>query len=123
MDPEMIPAWKALRMATIDGAEALLWDDEIGSVEVGKRADLIMFDTNEIEWTPHHRPTQTVVYSANSHNVQHTVIDGEVVMKNRNVLTMDEETIKEQARIHSERIAEKSGLVDGSIPTTTTLYD
>jgi cytosine/adenosine deaminase-related metal-dependent hydrolase len=123
MDPEQIPAWKALRMATIDGAEALLWDDEIGSVEVGKRADLIMFDTNEIEWTPHHRPIQTMVYSANSHNVKHSIIDGDVVMRDRDVLTMNEAEIKEQARIHADRIAEKSGLVDGSIPTTTTLYD
>ncbi|RQG94852.1 amidohydrolase family protein [Natrarchaeobius chitinivorans] len=123
MDPDMIPASKAIRMATIDGAEALLWDDEIGSVEVGKRADFIMFDTNEIEWTPHHRPIQTTVYSANSHNVKHSIIDGDVVMKDRDVLTMDEEEIKEQARIHAERTAEKSGLVDGAIPTTTTLYD
>lgn len=122
MDPELVPARKAVRMATIDGARSLLWDDEIGSVEVGKRADLIMLDLDELEWTPFHRPVQTLVYSANSHNVHHSVIDGDIVMEDREVTTMDEEKIKEQARKHAIRTAENSGLSD-EVPTTTTLYD
>jgi len=122
MDPEQIPATKAIRMGTIDGARALLWDDEIGSVEVGKRADLIMFDLKDIEWSPFHRPEQTLVYSANAHNVKHTIVDGELVMEDREVKTMDEAEVKKQARHHAERIAEESGLKSGSIPTTTTLY-
>lgn len=123
MNPDLIPAEKAIRMGTIDGAEALLWEDEIGSLEVGKKADLIMLDLDELEWTPYHRPEQTLVYSANSHNVAHSIIDGELVMENREVLTMDEPTVKEQAREHADRIAEKSGLLDGGVPVTTTLYD
>jgi len=122
MDPELVPARKAVRMATIDGARSLLWDDEIGSVEVGKRADLIMLDLDELEWTPFHRPVQTLVYSANSHNVHHSVIDGDIVMEDREVTTMDEEKLKEQARKHAIRTAENSGLSD-EVPTTTTLYD
>lgn len=123
MNPDLIPASKAIRMGTIDGAEALLWEDEIGSLEEGKKADIIMLDMNELEWTPHHRPDQTLVYSANSHNVKHSIINGNVVMEDREVLTMDEEEVKEQARVHAERTAEKSGLVDGGIPVETTLYD
>lgn len=122
MDPELVPARKAVRMATIDGARSLLWDDEIGSVEVGKRADLIMLDLDELEWTPFHRPIQTLVYSANSHNVHHSVIDGDIVMEDREVTTMDEAEVKEQARKHAIRTAENSGLSD-EVPTTTTLYD
>ncbi|MES3160787.1 MAG: amidohydrolase [Halorubrum sp.] len=122
-NPELVPASKAIRMATIDGAKGLLWDDEIGSVEVGKRADLIMFDLDSIEWTPHHRPVQTLVYSSNSHNIQHTIIDGQIVMRDREVLTMDEETVKRKANEHGQRVAEEAGLLDGGIPTTTTLYD
>lgn len=122
MNPELVPATKAIRMATIDGARALLWDDEIGSVEVGKRADLIMLDLDDIEWVPFHRPEQTLVYSANSHNVKNTIIDGEVVMEDREVFTVDEAEVREQARRHAVRTAEKSGLSD-EVPTTTTLYD
>lgn len=122
MNPELIPAEKAVRMATIDGARALLWDDEIGSIETGKRADMIMLDLDELEWTPFHRPVQTLVYSANAHNVTHSIIDGELVMEDREVLTMDEAEVKEQARRHAVRTAEKSGLSD-AVPTSTTLYD
>jgi cytosine/adenosine deaminase-related metal-dependent hydrolase len=122
MDAEMVPAEQAVRMATIDGARSLLWDDEIGSVEEGKRADMIMLDLNDLEWTPFHRPVQTLVYSANSHNVAHSIIDGEIVMEDREVTTMDETEVKEQARKHAVRTAEKSGLSD-AVPTTTTLYD
>jgi cytosine/adenosine deaminase-related metal-dependent hydrolase len=122
MNPELVPAEKAVRMATIDGASALLWDDEIGSVEEGKLADLIMIDLDEVEWTPFHRPIQTLVYSANSHNVAHSIINGELVMEDREVLTMDEEEVKQQARKHAVRTAEKSGLSE-DVPTTTTLYD
>jgi cytosine/adenosine deaminase-related metal-dependent hydrolase len=122
MDAEMVPAEQAVRMATIDGARSLLWDDEIGSVEEDKRADMIMLDLDDIEWTPFHRPVQTLVYSANSHNVAHSIIDGEIVMEDREVTTMDEEKVKQQARKHAVRTAEKSGLSD-AVPTTTTLYD
>jgi len=122
MNPELVPASKAIRMATIDGARALLWDDEIGSVEEGKKADLIMLDLDDIEWVPYHRPEQVLVYSANAYNIKHSVIDGRVVMKNREVRTIDEEEVREQARKHAQRTAEKSGLTD-DVPTTTTLYD
>ena len=72
--------------------------DGIGSIEVGKRADTIVRDLDNPEWTSFHRPIQTLVYSANAHNVAHSIVDGELVMEDREVLTMDEAAVKEQAR-------------------------
>ena len=60
----MVGARKALRMATIDGARALLWDDALGSLEVGKKADFVLFDLDHIEWTPYADPVQALVWSA-----------------------------------------------------------
>ncbi len=123
MDAEMIPATQAVRMATINGAQALLWDDEIGSVEVGKRADLIMFDLEQVEWVPCHDPVQTLVYAATGSSVKNTIINGTLVMEKRKVLTLDEEEILEQARRLAPRVVERAGLKRGLTPVTTTLYD
>jgi 5-methylthioadenosine/S-adenosylhomocysteine deaminase len=123
MDASLIPARQAIRMATIDGARALLWDDEIGSIEVGKRADLILFDLNQVEWVPCHDPVQTLVYAATGGSVKHSIIDGRLVMEDRRVLTLDEGEVIEQARRLTERVVARSGLKRGLIPVTTTLYD
>lgn len=123
LDAEMIPATKAIRMATIDGARALLWDDEIGSVEAGKRADLIMFDLNQVEWVPCNDPIQTLVYAATGSSVKNSIINGTVVMENRQVLTLDEGEIVEQARRLTPRVVERAGLKRGVTPVMTTLYD
>lgn len=123
MDAEMVGAVKAIRMATIDGARALRWDDEIGSVEAGKRADLIMFDLNQVEWVPCNDPAQTLVYAANGNSVKNTLIDGQIVMENRTVLTLDEAEIIEQARRLAPRVVACAGLQRGKTPVHTTLYD
>jgi 5-methylthioadenosine/S-adenosylhomocysteine deaminase len=123
MNAEMVPAARAIRMATIDGAAALMWDKEIGSVEVGKRADLIMFDLNQIEWVPCHDPVQTLVYSATGSSVKNSIIDGEVVMESRKVLTLNEDEIVRQARRLSPVVTSRSGLKRGTTPVTTVLYD
>ncbi len=119
----MIPATQALRMATIKGAQALLWDDEIGSAELGKRADLIMFDLEQVEWVPCHDPVQTLVYAATGSSVKNTIINGTLVMEKRKVLTLDEEEILEQARRLAPKVVERAGLKRGLTPVTTTLYD
>src|SRR5581483_4419479 len=58
MKPDIFTARQALRAATIDGAKALLWDDEIGSLEIGKKADFVLFDLDHVEWTPFYDPLQ-----------------------------------------------------------------
>lgn len=123
MDPDALSARQAIRMATIDGARALLWDDEIGSVEIGKRADLLVFDLSHVEWVPCHDPVQALVFSATPRSLDTVLVDGRVVLDGGRVTTVDEQAVLEEARRRSRTIVERSGLREGSIPVTTTLYD
>ena len=92
--PEVLPANRALRMATIDGAKALGLDGEIGSVEVGKRADLAVVRLDGLHSTPVEDVVSAVVYSAQPDDVDTVLIDGEFVLRDRKLLTIDElETI------------------------------
>ena len=123
MDPFMVPAQQALRMATIEGAKALLWDDEVGSLEVGKKADIVLFDLNTPDWVPCNNPVQTLVYSATPGSVDTVLIDGIMVMENRRVLHLDEQAIYREAREQSKRVNERSGLQVGETPVFSKAYD
>ena len=92
--PEVLPANRALRMATIDGARALGLDAEIGSIEVGKRGDLAIVRQDRLHSTPVEDVVSAVVYSAQPDDVDAVLIDGEFVLRDRKLLTIDErETI------------------------------
>ena len=92
--PEVLPASRALRMATIDGARALGLDGEIGSIEAGKRADLALVRLDRLHSTPVEDVISALVYSAQPDDVEAVVIDGECVLRDRKLLTIDErETI------------------------------
>ena len=95
-DATLWGAYKALEMATIDGARACLWDDEIGSLAPGKKADVILVDMrgHEFKFHPGRQPVQALVYSATGRSVHTSIIDGRVVMKDRVVQTIDEEQLK-----------------------------
>jgi 5-methylthioadenosine/S-adenosylhomocysteine deaminase len=108
--PEALPALRVLRMATIDGARALGLDDRIGSVEKGKAADLILIDVNRLHTTPHPDPISTIVYAAGAGEVETVVIDGSIVMRDRQLLTLDEESIIRKA---NEQAAVMHGLIAG----------
>lgn len=102
-NPSFLPAEEALRMAVIDGATALGLQHEIGSLEIGKKADLITFDLNSPEFTPAHmeRPENLhslIVYSACGSNVCDVFVDGEWLMKDRIPLRVDETQILKEAR-------------------------
>lgn len=93
-DPTALSAETVLRMATIDGAKALSWDRQIGSIETGKRADLIIVDIKKPHLTPMYRETSHIVYSMKSADVETVLIDGKLVMENREVKTVNvEETM------------------------------
>lgn len=92
-DPEIMGAEKAIEMATINGAKTMGLEDEIGSLEVGKKADILIFETRRPEWRPLHNEIQNLVYSASSDSIDMIIIDGKVVMENKKVLTVDEEMI------------------------------
>ena len=89
-DWKMVPAEKALEMATIDGALALGLDAEIGSIEPGKKADLVLFDTLRPEWRALFNPVNSLVYSADGRSVHTVIVDGKVVVRNHQPLFVDE---------------------------------
>lgn len=121
LDPTILGAREALRMATIDGARALGWDSEIGSLEVGKQADLVLFDLDHHEWTPYHDPLQAISYSATAASVAETWVAGRRLYADGSVLTVDEAALRTEARARASAIVRRAGL-DGSVPVTTTLY-
>src|SRR5215203_2636038 len=88
--PEALPANRVLRLATIDGAKALGLDAEIGSVEIGKRADLSLVRLDRLHSTPVTDVVSAFVYSAEADDVETVIIDGEFVMRDRRLLTIDE---------------------------------
>ena len=93
-DATIMGAYKALEMATIDGARACIWDDQIGSLEAGKRADIVIVDMDELRWHPNLDPVRSLVYAADGDDVETVIIDGRIVMRDRVVLTVDEEKVK-----------------------------
>ncbi len=110
MDATLIPAETALEMATLNGAKALLMDDQIGSIEVGKHADIIQFDLNRPEWTPNHYPVRTLVYSAEGAGVKNVFVDGEVVLRDFKPTRVDAAALLDRARAASSEIVHRTGL-------------
>ena len=92
-DPDIMGAEVAIEMATINGAKAMGLEQEIGSIETGKKADIAIFDTRRPEWRPLHNEVQNLVYSATGDSVETVIIDGNIVMEKRKVLTIDEDEV------------------------------
>jgi len=89
--------YEVLRMATLNGAEALRLGKSIGSLEVGKKADVILVDLSKPHLRPLHNVGASVVYSAHGSDVDTVIVDGKIVMENRLVKTLDEQAIMEKA--------------------------
>ncbi len=101
---EALPALRVLRMATIDGARALGLDEEIGTIEAGKRADLTLLNVDALHTTPHPDPVSTIVYAAEASDVETVIIDGRVVMRSGRLMTMDERAVVLEAIGQSKRL-------------------
>jgi 5-methylthioadenosine/S-adenosylhomocysteine deaminase len=101
--PEVLPALTVLRMATIEGARALGLKEQIGSIEVGKRADLTLLNIEALHTTPHPDPISSIVYAADTRDVETVLIDGKIVMREGKLTTLDEQAVirdaKEQAAL------------------------
>ncbi len=104
--PQAIPALTALRMATIEGARALGLADEIGSIEIGKKADLMLLNLKQLHCMPQPDLISTIVYSTQASNVETVMIDGRVVMHKQVLLTLNEAEILAQAKAFSCNHAE-----------------
>ncbi|MGD9764636.1 MAG: amidohydrolase family protein [Candidatus Binatia bacterium] len=113
LDAGAMTAEKVLEMATIDGARAIGLERDIGSLEPGKKADLVLFDTDRPHWYPRHHLASTIVYQAHPDDVRTVVIDGAVVMRDRVLAWMDADEERElcrKAQRASEAIIERAGL-------------
>ncbi|NLX61118.1 MAG: amidohydrolase [Tissierellia bacterium] len=93
MDAISVKAIDALKMATINGAKALQWDDEIGSIEVNKKADIILIDLDKPHLYPLHNLISLLAYSVQGSDVDTVIVDGKIIMENREIKTLDVEKI------------------------------
>lgn len=93
-----------LRMATIDGARALGLEKEVGTIEVGKRADLTLINLNRLHTIPHPDPISTIVYAAEASEVDTVIIDGRVVMRAGALTTLDEQAVLKEATEQSQHL-------------------
>ena len=99
LDPKVLSSDEAIAMGTIKGAEALGLDSEIGSIEVGKKADIILIDTNSANMVPDSSSlSSNIIYSANGSNVDTTICNGKVLMENKKLTVLDEDEIYAKAR-------------------------
>lgn len=108
--PEVLAASRVLRMATIDGARALGLESEIGSLEVGKRADVALVELNRLHTSPQADVVSSLVYAAEASDVRSVVIDGRLVMENRELLTVDEGDVVAEANAQAETLLIQAGL-------------
>jgi len=106
-DRTAIPAEKFLEMATINGAKALMWGNEIGSIEPGKKADLVVVDLSRPHTTPVNDPSTTLLYSSYGGDVLTTIVDGKLLMENRRLAYKNYEEVLEKAIEKTEEIMEK----------------
>jgi len=109
-DPLTLPALDVLRMATAGGAKALMLEDEIGTLEVGKKADVILLDIDQPHLAPTANLSQTVVMAAGPGDVKDVIVDGKLLMKDRQLLHLDEETIRNDASEVLKAIAQRLDL-------------
>jgi len=108
-DPKVISAQEAFEMATIRGAQALHLDREIGSIEVGKRADLVILERDDLQQIPLYNVYSDLVYATKAWDVLTVLINGRTVMRDRRLLTLDETAIKESARVFRQRVMKSLG--------------
>jgi 5-methylthioadenosine/S-adenosylhomocysteine deaminase len=95
-DPTILPAEQILKMATIDGAEALSWKNHIGSIEPGKKADLTIINFNKPHLCPLYSEVSHIIYAANPSDVDTVIINGKIIMENRKLLTINVSKLMER---------------------------
>ncbi|MDL1979955.1 MAG: amidohydrolase [Deltaproteobacteria bacterium] len=103
-DPTVMDAYTVLKMCTIDGARSLGLDDIIGSLEPGKRADIIIIDTHKPHLTPMYNPISHLVYAVKGSDVTTSIINGKIVMEDGRLLTLKLEDIIEEIKIIADEI-------------------
>ena len=108
-DPKVISAQQAFEFATIRGAQALHLEKEIGSLEVGKRADLLVINRDTLNQIPVYNIYSDLVYATKASDVETVIINGRIVMRERRLLTLDEAAVKNEARAFRDKIIKSVG--------------
>lgn len=103
-DPTVIPAFQALAMATRDGARVLGLEQQVGTLEVGKRADILVWERHAPHLCPAHNVFADLVYAARSCDIRTVLVDGRIVMRDGQVLTVDEEKVMTEAKRRARRL-------------------
>ena len=112
-DPGAITSERVLEMATIDGARSLGMGDEIGSIEIGKRADMIILDTDRPHWYPRHHLSSVLAFQAHTSDVRTVIVDGTIVVRDRHHTFLQGDAMDQlyrRAQRASEQLAERAGL-------------
>jgi 5-methylthioadenosine/S-adenosylhomocysteine deaminase len=109
-DPIVIPAKDLLKMITYGGANAIQHGDRLGTIEEGKIADLILIDIDQPHISPTHKLINTLVDAVNANDIKDVIINGELVMKDREVLTLDEEKILFESKSRLKEITQRAGI-------------
>ena len=111
LNPKTISAEQVLEMATINGARCALMENEIGSLEIGKKADIIILNSDTIHSLPVIDPVANIVYAMGSENIESSMCNGRWWMKNREILFLDEKELLKKIKIQNEKIMNKAGVV------------
>ena len=104
MEPSSISAYDILKMATIEGARVLGLENEIGTLEVGKKADMIFIKNDKLHLCPENDVCANIVYSANGSDVESVMIDGKIIMQNRKMINLDEKQVMRQVKKIAKRL-------------------
>ena len=107
-DRSIFPAKDIVKLGTIMGAKVLNKENEIGSIEVGKKADLVIIETKSVNMFPIFDPYSALVYSANSSNVDTVFVNGKCVVKNKKLLNFDLETIRNDLKNNMKQFEKKA---------------
>jgi cytosine/adenosine deaminase-related metal-dependent hydrolase len=119
LDVTVMPPETVLEMATIRGAESLLMERRIGSLEPGKRADLVLYSRDQPEWRPLLNPLNNLVYAATGSSVRSVMIDGRLVLDDGRITTVDERAIYERVEVLAREQVRRAGLtIESRWPTT-----
>lgn len=104
MEPSSISAYDILKMSTIEGAKVLGMDNQIGTLEVGKKADMIFIKNDKLHLCPENDVCANIVYSANGADVDTVIIDGKVIMQNRKMINIDEKQVMRNVKKIAKRL-------------------
>jgi len=110
LDATLYPPEQVLETLTLNGARALLSESETGSIEIGKKADLVVFDARKPGWVPLLNPVSNLIHSASGESTRDVIIDGRIVLRDGRCLTVDEDKVREEAQKAAEDVTSRSGV-------------